>query len=135
MFNYQRVNPIKSHEQPPFSSGFPMVFLWFSLFFQNHKGPKGTEIQPRGHHAIDNLSSHLSTGPRSMEDDGSLVILRVRVLLEGMIHRIQYRIQYLNVHFHWIAFGENRQFLGNHWCLGSTFYPLWFSVKVPFSQF
>ena len=23
---YQRVNPMKSHEQPPFSDGFPMVF-------------------------------------------------------------------------------------------------------------
>ena len=25
--HYQRVNPIKSHEEPPFSYGFPMVFL------------------------------------------------------------------------------------------------------------
>ena len=25
--HYQSVNPIKSHEEPPFSYGFPLVFL------------------------------------------------------------------------------------------------------------
>ena len=30
---YQRVYPIKSHEKPPFSHGFPMVFPWFSHGF------------------------------------------------------------------------------------------------------
>ena len=34
---YIPLNPIKSHEKPPFSYGFPMVFLWFSYDFQRNK--------------------------------------------------------------------------------------------------